>query len=80
MCKCRSRRIADIERRSADSWCVQDTRSRVNSDKMIGGKAAQYQLLWTENENGLGAAGTFLAEKWVGEGIDISRFCNRMIY
>ena len=47
---------------------------------MIGGKAAQYQLLWTGNENGLGAAGTFLAEKWVGEGIDISRFCNRMIY
>ena len=40
--------------------CVEETRFRKNSGRMIGGKAAQFKLFWIKNEKDLGEAEVFL--------------------
>ena len=52
-----------LERRLVRVCCVQETRFRGNSVKMINGKTAKYKLFWIENKKGL--EGIFLAEIWL---------------
>ena len=53
-----------LERRLVRVCCVQATRFRGKSVKMINGKTAKYKLFWIENKKGLGE-GIFLAEIWL---------------
>ena len=53
-----------LELRSLDICCVQETRFRGKSVRMISGKAGEYKLFHTGNENGLGGVGSFLAKRW----------------
>ena len=49
--------------RSVDVCCVQETRSRKKSVRMISEKTAEYKLFWIGNEKGVGGVGTLLAKK-----------------
>ena len=68
-----------LERSSVDIYCIQETRFKGRSVRMISGKAAEYKLFWIVNGNGLGEVEIFLAKKWVDTVIDISRVSDRMI-
>ena len=50
-----------LENRSVDICCLQGTRFRRKSVKMIIGKAAKYKLFWIENWKGLGRVEILLA-------------------
>ena len=57
------REIAEmLERRSVDVCCVQETRFRGMSLRMISGKAAEYKLFWIGNE-GFRRSGNFLLQE-----------------
>ena len=52
--------------------CVQETRFRKNSVRMINEKAAKYRLFWIGKEKGSGGVGFFLDKKSVDHVRDIN--------
>ena len=68
-----------LELRSLDICCVQETRFRGKSVRMISGKAGENKLFHMGNEKGLGGVGSFLAKRWEDKIIDVSRVSDSMI-
>ena len=68
-----------LGRRSAEIYCVQETRFRGNSVRMINGKAAKYKLFWIGNENDLEGVGIFFVTKWIDKVIDIIQVNDRIV-
>lgn len=55
--------VETLELRSLDICCVQGTRFRGKSVRMISGKAGEYKLFHIGNGKGLGGVGSFLAKR-----------------
>ena len=76
----RSGEVAEfLERRDIDLCCVQETRWRGKSVRMVEGKQARYKIFWIGNSKGTGGVGIFLAEKWVEKVSDIKRVSDRIM-
>ena len=76
----RSGEVAEfLERRDIDLCCVQETRWRGKSVRIVEGKQARYKIFWIGNSKGTGGVGIFLAEKWVEKVIDIKRVSDRIM-
>ena len=76
----RSGEVAEfLERKCIDLCCIQETRWREKSVRMIEGKKARYKLFWIGNEKGTSGVGIFVAEKWIDKVIDIKRVSDRIM-
>ena len=68
-----------LERRRVDVCCVQETRWRGASARILTGKEHSYKFFWVGNSEGVGGVGILLAEKWVDKVIEVVRVCDRII-
>ena len=71
--------VETISRRGIDVCCLQETRWRGASARMITGKDSRYKFFWVGNANGTGGVGVLLAEKWLDKVFDIKRISDRII-
>ena len=68
-----------LERRGVDICCVQETRWRGGSARMISGKSSHYKFFWSGDDSGVGGVGVLLAEKWTEKVISVDRIDHRLI-
>ena len=54
--------VETISRRNVDLCCLQETRWRGASARMIEGKDSRYKLFWVGNDKGTGGVGVLLSE------------------
>ena len=69
--------VETLERRKVDICCVQETRWRGCSARMIQGKESRYKFFWSGNSSGLAGVGVLIAEKWVDKVLSVVRCDNR---
>ena len=62
-----------LTRRKVDICCLQETRWRGGSARLIKGKNTIYKFFWCGDQSGFGGVG-MLAEKWVNN----CYFCEKM--
>ena len=70
--------VETISRRGFDLCCLQETRWRGGSARVIVGKDSKYKFFWLGNEQGTGGVGFLLAEKWVENVLEINRVSDRV--
>ena len=68
-----------LEQRRVDVCCVQETRWKGASVRLLTGKQHRYTLSWVGNNEGVGGVGILLAEKWIGKVIEVVRVCDIII-
>ncbi len=68
-----------LSRRGIDVCCLQETRFRGASTRMIDGKDSRYKFFWVGNAQGTGGVGIMLAEKWVEKVLDVKRSSDRVM-
>lgn len=68
-----------VQRRCVDVCCVYNLRWRGASVRIITGKAQRYKLFCEVDGDRIWDAGIRLAEKWVGEVIEVERVCNTVV-
>ena len=62
----RANEIAEmLTRRKVDLSCLQKTRWRGESARLIKGKNTIYKFFWCEDQSGFGGVGIMLAQKWI---------------
>ena len=71
--------VETISRRNIDICCLQETRWRGASARMIEGKDSRYKLFWVGNKNGTGGVGVLLSEEWIEKVYDINRVSDRIM-
>ena len=76
----RSSEIVEVlTRREIDLCCVQETRWRGSSARMLLGKNSKYKFYWVGNKEGTGGVGLVLAEKWIDKVFDVKRYNDRVM-
>ena len=66
--------VETLTRRSIDICCIQESRWRGASARMISGKNSRYKFFWVGNDDGTGGVGFLLSEKWVDKVFAIKVF------
>ena len=66
-------------RRRLDFCCLQETRWRGGSARMLGGEGSRYKFFWSGCEGGVAGVGVLVAERWVGSVIEVKRVSERII-
>ena len=79
MCGRANEVVETLERRHVDICCVQETRWRGGSARMISGKSCRYKFFWIGDDSGTGGVGILLAEKWIEKVISVDRVDNRQM-
>ena len=72
--------VETMERRSIDICCLQETRWRGGSARMLKGKEAKYKFHWCGNDKGVGGVGILTSEKWVSSIFEVKRPSDRIIH
>ena len=57
--------VETLSRRKVDVYCIQETRYRGGSYRIIKGKDTRYKLYWSGNDKGTAGVGVFVAEEWI---------------
>ena len=60
-----------VGRRKMDVCCLQETRWKCGSARMLGVRGAQYKLFWSSSVRGLAGVGVLVAEKWADSVIEV---------
>ena len=63
--------VETVTRRGIDICCVQETRWRGASARLIEGKNSRCKFFWVGNDKGTGGVGILVAEKWIDKIFDI---------
>ena len=71
--------VETLERRKIDICCVQETRWRGGSARMITGKENRYKFFWIGDASGFGGVGVLVVEKWIENVLDIDRIDSRKL-
>ena len=71
--------VETMSRRKVDLCCLQETRWRGGSARMLKGKDSRYKLFWSGNDRGTAGVGFLLAEKWIEKVFDVQRISDRII-
>ena len=76
----RANEIAEmLTRRKVDLCCLQETRWRGGSARLIKGKNTIYKFFWCRDQSGFGGAGIMLAQKWINNVISVKRYDHRCL-
>ena len=71
--------VETLSRREVDVCCIQETRYRRGSCRIIKGKDTMYKLYWSGNDKGTAGVGVFVAEEWVEKVFELQRISHRII-
>ena len=71
--------VETLSRRKVDVCCVQETRWRGASARMVTGKESEYKIFWVGNNKGTGGVGLMVNKKWVDKVIDVKRVNDRLM-
>ena len=71
--------VETLSRRKVDVCCIQETRYRGGSYRIIKGKDTRYKLYWSGNDKGTAGVGAFLAEEWIQKVFEVQRVSKRII-
>ena len=71
--------VETVTRRGIDICCVQETRWRGASARLIEGKNSRCKFFWVGNDKGTGGVGILVAEKWIDKIFDIKRVNDRIM-
>ena len=72
--------VETMERRRIDICCLQETRWRGGSARLLQGKEAKYKFHWSGNDKGLGGVGILTSEKWITSIFEVKRPSDRIIH
>ena len=76
----RSVEVAEMAgRRRLDFCCVQETRWKGGSARMLGGEGFRYKFYWMGCEEGVSGVGVLVAERWIENVIEVRRVNERII-
>src|SRR5271163_3444951 len=77
----RSMEVADVSaRRRLDFCCLQETRWKGGSAKMLEGReGARYKFFWSGSEEGVSGVGILVAERWIESVIEVRRVSPRLL-
>ena len=62
-----------------DLCCLQETRWRGGSARLIKGKNTIYKFFWCGDQSGFGGVGIMLAQKWINNVISVKRYDHRCL-
>ena len=63
-----------LTRQRVEPCCLQETRWRGGSARLIKANNSIYKFFWCGDQSGFGGVGTMLAEKWVNNAISVKRY------
>ena len=67
-------------RRRLDFCCLQETRWKGGSAKMLEGReGARYKFFWSGSEEGVSGVGILVAERWIESVIEVQRVSERLL-
>src|SRR5277367_4673567 len=67
-------------RRRLDFCCLQETRWKGGSAKMLEGRdGARYKFFWSGSEEGVSGVGILVAERWIESVIEVRRVSQRLL-
>ena len=76
----RANEIAEmLTRRKVDLCCLQETRWRGGTARLIKGKSTIYKFFWFGDQSGFGGVGIMLAQKWINNVISVKRYDHRCL-
>ena len=76
----RSVEVAEMAgRRRLDFCCVQETRWKGGSARMLEGEGFSYKFYWMGCEEGVGGVGVLVAERWIEKVIEVRRVNERIL-
>ena len=65
--------------RKVDLCCLQETRWRGGSARLIEGNNTIYKFFWCGDQSGFGGVGIMLSEKWVNNVNSVKRYDHRCL-
>jgi exonuclease III len=68
-----------VARRKLDFCCLQETRWKGGSARIIGGEEARYKFFWMGCEAGMSGVGVMVAERWLDNVIEVKRVNERLM-
>ena len=71
--------VETLSHRKVDVCCIQETRYRGGSCRIIKGKDTRYKLYWSGNDKGTAGVGMFVAEEWIEKVFEVQRVSDRII-
>ena len=71
--------VETLSCRKVDVCCIQETRYRGGSCRIIKGKDTRYKLYWSGNDKGTAGVGVFVAEEWIEKVFKVQRVSDRII-
>nr|XP_049587334.1 craniofacial development protein 2-like [Syngnathus scovelli]XP_049587336.1 craniofacial development protein 2-like [Syngnathus scovelli]XP_049587343.1 craniofacial development protein 2-like [Syngnathus scovelli]XP_049587352.1 craniofacial development protein 2-like [Syngnathus scovelli]XP_049587362.1 craniofacial development protein 2-like [Syngnathus scovelli] len=69
-----------LHRRRVDVCCVQESRWKGGSARMLGAIGRRYKFFWQGCNEGTDGVGVLIAEKWIDQVLSISRVNERIIF
>ena len=76
----RSGEVVDMAaRRRLDFCCLQETRWRGGSARVMGGEGARYKFFWSGSEKGVSGVGVLVAERWIESILEVRRVSERLM-
>jgi hypothetical protein len=79
MTKRSSEVVEMVARRRLDFCCLQETRWKGGSARMLEGGEGRYKFFWIGCSEGVSGVGILVAEKWADKVIEVRRICERVI-
>ena len=76
----RSGEVVDMAaRRRLDFCCLQETKWRGGSARIMGGESARYKFFWSVSEEGVSGVGVLVAERWIESILEVERMSERLM-
>mgnify|MGYP007071599789 CR=1 FL=1 len=76
----RSSEVVEVlERRRVDVCCVQETRWKGGSTRMVSGKSGRYKFLWQGCPEGIHGVGVLVSEEFVDKIVEVKRMSERLM-
>ena len=72
--------VETLTRRRVDLCCVQESRLRGSSARLITGKDSKFKFFWNGNDEGTNGVGLLLAEMWIENVLEVIRISDRLMH
>ena len=71
--------VETLSHRKVDVCCIQETRYRGGSSRIIKGRDTRCKLCWSGNDKGTAGVGVFVVEEWIEKVFEVQRVSDRII-
>jgi hypothetical protein len=71
--------VEALDRRRIDICCLQETRWKGGSARLLNGSGVSYKLFWVGSKEAIGGVGIVVAERWVEKAMKVDRINDRLL-